>query len=277
MRIKTVIGVLVGLLLIGLLLGLGVYAYNNVVISGATPDQSQSPDTAAAATINTFSVQKPDFVVNGSELSKVEIWAVPTGSGVTESNYELLGSATLQSDSDPTAQVWTLPIPAAPVLATAIFAKGFDANGAAAANLSLPYNGATEIYDAVWGIPSTATSSKMSPNMAPATTTTTQRDFLFTLGVGQKASAGPLTLKLLQITSDSRCPQAAVCIWAGEVTAQVELISGTKDQKTDLHSSGQPYVFAGYNVSIAGVGPARRNGPPPAQGTYQIEFSVQKI
>ena len=36
-------------------------------------------------------VKRPNIVVRGAYLSRVEIWAVPTGTGITEDEYKLVG------------------------------------------------------------------------------------------------------------------------------------------------------------------------------------------
>jgi hypothetical protein len=47
----------------------------------------------------------------------------------------------------------------------------------------------------------------------------------FSLGPGESASiAGEdMTLRFVEVLNDSRCPEGAVCIWAGEVSARLEI------------------------------------------------------
>jgi hypothetical protein len=46
------------------------------------------------------------------------------------------------------------------------------------------------------------------------------------LSIGQTATFDNLTLKLLRVTEDSRCPQDVQCIWAGTFKVEVESVSG---------------------------------------------------
>ena len=264
MHIRTFIGVLIGALAIALLLWLGIYAYNNIVISSGIPISTRQDQPGK---ITAFLVARPNLIVDGSNLSKVEIWAVPVSvTEIYESDYKLVGNATLQSGSDPLTQIWALPIPAEPVAAIEIFAKGFDLKGEFVGQMSLPYLGAVQISNAVWpGTPPEATSSV--PN--------TQRHFSFALKVGEKATAGGLIVKLIDIESDSRCPQTAVCIWAGEVAAKVQLTVGNRNETVILHSMSALSIFDGYQIGITDVSPARFR-TPPAPSEYRITFSVER-
>src|ERR1044072_9323546 len=202
MRTTTWLGIAIAALLVAALLVLSVYAYKHIIITnpGLNDDLSGASGQSDVPTrITAFKVERPNLVLEGSNLSRVEIWAVPTGIGVSESNHYLLGTATLRSDSAAAAQVWTLPIPAEPVSATEIYAKGFDRDGAATARVSLPYTGATSIYYAVGGNPSGSGSGGSSTGSGQDT----QRNFSFSLSVGQQRTVGSPTGKLVRITGDS--------------------------------------------------------------------------
>src|SRR5438094_651319 len=60
--------------------------------------------------ITGIDVHRPNVVVRGAYLEKVEIWAVPTGTGITPENYVLLGNAERKSGTGP-KEVWLFPIP----------------------------------------------------------------------------------------------------------------------------------------------------------------------
>lgn len=50
----------------------------------------------------------------------------------------------------------------------------------------------------------------------------------FTLALGQRASISgePFKIRFVEVIGDSRCPEGAVCIWAGEVSCKVEITYG---------------------------------------------------
>ncbi|QGP91306.1 hypothetical protein MGLY_06370 [Neomoorella glycerini] len=100
------------------------------------------------AGITSFTIAQPDLVVKGQNLARVEIWAIPTGTGITEKDYELLGYAGKKSE-DNGQQVWTFPIPRKTILATEIFAKGYDDRGKEVGKVSLPFIGVTRLNEAL--------------------------------------------------------------------------------------------------------------------------------
>src|SRR5689334_22835392 len=71
-------------------------------------------------------VKRPNIVVRGAYLSRVEIWAVPTGKGITEDEYKLVGEAK-RSNTAGRNEIWLFRIACeSPLIpSTEIFAKGF--------------------------------------------------------------------------------------------------------------------------------------------------------
>src|ERR1700687_5775850 len=55
-------------------------------------------------------VQRPNVVIRGSHLDKVEVWAIPTGMGITPSEHELLGNAKRKNAAG-AKEIWLFPIP----------------------------------------------------------------------------------------------------------------------------------------------------------------------
>jgi hypothetical protein len=105
--------------------------------------------------ITRIEVDRPKVVVRGAYLDKVEIWAVPTGTGITPENYVLLGTAERKNAAG-AEEIWLFPIPSCAtetrLLATEVFAKAFGPNGTFIGNKSLPYVGASAVHDALCGV-----------------------------------------------------------------------------------------------------------------------------
>ena len=101
-------------------------------------------------------VQRPNVVTRGAYLDKVEVWAVPTGTGITPDEYVLLGNAK-RKNAGGSNEIWLFPIPSCAtdtrLTATEIFAKGFDAKGTFIGKKSLPYVGASAVHEALCGAP----------------------------------------------------------------------------------------------------------------------------
>ncbi len=104
--------------------------------------------------LRSIEVRRPNVVIRGAYLDKVEVWAVPTGTGIAPDEYVLLGNAK-RTNPPGSREIWLFPIPPCAtdtrLLATEIFAKGFDAKGSPVGNKSLPYAGASAVHDALCG------------------------------------------------------------------------------------------------------------------------------
>ena len=100
-------------------------------------------------------VTRPNIVVHGAYLNRVEIWAVPTGTGITPAQYVLLGKATRTSFAG-MRETWQLRIPSCTdprLQATEIFVQGFDSFGVNIGKKSLPFEGASALHQALCGAP----------------------------------------------------------------------------------------------------------------------------
>ncbi len=104
--------------------------------------------------LRSIKVAQPNIVIRGSYLDKVEVWAVPTGTGITPDEYVLLGTAKRRNAAG-SKEIWLFPIPPCAtdtrLLATEVFANGFDAKGTLIGKKSLPYAGASAVHDALCG------------------------------------------------------------------------------------------------------------------------------
>jgi hypothetical protein len=93
-----------------------------------------------------FSIKRPDFIVRGRSLSKVEIWIEPTGTGLAPG---VLREARLTKRTG-LQEVWSLRIPDE-LSATRIFAQAYDKQGKLVARRYLPYTGVGAIDAAIHG------------------------------------------------------------------------------------------------------------------------------
>ena len=100
--------------------------------------------------VRSIALKRPNLVILGANLSKVELWAIPSGTGITPDEYMLLGMAKRRNPAG-SKEIWLFPIPASPLSVTHIFAKGFDLRGRLIGTKSLPQQGVSQIYDALWG------------------------------------------------------------------------------------------------------------------------------
>ena len=106
------------------------------------------------AKVHSVRIKRPNILIRGEYLSKVEVWAVPTGTGITPEQFVLLGNAK-RTTSTGVDELWLFPIPPCEsdthLLATELFVKGLNRKGEAASTKSLPYSGATALHQALCG------------------------------------------------------------------------------------------------------------------------------
>jgi hypothetical protein len=261
MRNKKVTSIIIAALVLLGLIFWGVHAFMNRP-SGPAAGQ------AASTTISSFTVERPNLVVHSSNLARLEVYAVPTGTGVSEADIQKLGDASLENTSDNRMQTWVLPIPKNPILATDIYVIGYNQGNQAVASMSLGITGATAINDALWGSGTIATSTSGQNSSDPTA------NELKTLKIGQSASFNGLTVTLKSVDSDSRCAEGVQCIQAGNVTGTLTLtLNGTP--ATRAFDSSKSFVYQGYTISVDSIHPA------PSQGQrdltkYQITFRIQE-
>jgi hypothetical protein len=104
------------------------------------------------SSVYSVEVKWPNIIVKGTHLQRVEVWAVPSGTGITPDEFTLLGNAKRISTSG-RHEVWLFPFVCSDtrLTATEIFVKGFDAHGRMVGKKSLPYVGVSEVHDALCG------------------------------------------------------------------------------------------------------------------------------
>jgi|SRR5215469_3184109 len=123
-------------LAIFLLIGLGT-------VSNATPP-------ARNAQLRAVKIKRPNIVIRCAYLGRVEVWAEPSGTGITEDEYERVGTA---KRSNPAGgdEVWIFPItcPSTWIISTRVFVKAFDTSGNNVGTKSLPYFGVTDVANAL--------------------------------------------------------------------------------------------------------------------------------
>lgn len=243
---NTIIGIVILALVF---LGLGYWYQNKGEVLVSQEDKSE---------ITAFTLEKPNFVVQASNLTVVEIWATPTGTDMTEEDNFKIGTATLTSDVRG-EQVWTLAIPEEPFLATGIFAKGFDRAGEEVNTKSLTLNGASEVYNALWGTPGDKEISET-----------------FTLKIGESKNVAGLTISPIRIVEDSRCPFGAQCIWAGRVAVEFEVVAGGKTETKIMNSDEDKVIeYEGYKIDMVDVKPDKPGASTILKATdYRIVFKV---
>lgn len=128
----------------------GVFAYQYFATKTQPVVQTQQNQNIEnkAPIIKGISIEKPNLVVTGQNLSKVQIHFVPTGTGIDPETTR--GFDAIKQSEKNGAQVWIYQYPN-DLLITNIFAKGFDSKGNLIGKVNLPIAGASALADALYG------------------------------------------------------------------------------------------------------------------------------
>lgn len=95
-----------------------------------------------------------------------------------------------------------------------------------------------------------------------------------------KRVAAHLTIRFLEVTEDSRCPEGTTCVWAGNAKVKLTLSAGSKRAKEfDLNSDLQPtsIEYGGYRIAFVSL---TRRPTQPGRMTMvrpELVLSVAKI
>ena len=84
-------------------------------------------------------------------------------------------------------------------------------------------------------------------------------------------------IKLLNVTSDSRCPDTAYCIWQGQVTVAVGITQGNQSAgnfNISTLSGHDQIAFGKYVLSLTQVNPSVPIGKKISASDYVITFVI---
>jgi hypothetical protein len=104
----------------------------------------------------------------------------------------------------------------------------------------------------------------------------------FWLGSGRTAimADGALAVRFLRVVEDSRCPQGALCIWAGDVIVELGVTRPADTEvKVQLSAFLDPRsaTVSGYRIDLIGVEPVTRSWEAVPASAYRVQLMVTAI
>jgi hypothetical protein len=96
------------------------------------------------------------------------------------------------------------------------------------------------------------------------------------LSIGKTSSLGDVKIKLVSILSDSRCAEGFQCIWAGDVTARLDLTQGNLHDVYDLKNTDPIQSFGSYILKIESVTPYPKAGVAIKAADYRVTLQLSK-
>jgi hypothetical protein len=103
-----------------------------------------------------------------------------------------------------------------------------------------------------------------------------------TLNPGESYTSGDgnVTVTVLQVLEDSRCPADAMCIWQGNVKVLVEITVGTETQQATLtlgellDGDVTSVTIAGHTVELTQVEPYPLASQPTDPADYEVTLKI---
>lgn len=95
------------------------------------------------------------------------------------------------------------------------------------------------------------------------------------VSVGKTIYINGVKITLNKIIQDSRCPIDVVCVWAGNVTANVTLQSNTDKETIDIYSDKGAVAFDSYQISLEKISPSSKADTEIKPENYILTFKVR--
>lgn len=127
-------------------------------------------------------------------------------------------------------------------------------------------------------MPDTPPSTSAPDTTSPSTAALGSR-FTLAPGIPVRLDDGRLTLRLVEVPSDSRCPVDVTCVWAGEATVVLTATVANADTRLELHSPANATPgasVADYQVRLHALHPEPRSKQPVAQSEYRVDLIVTR-
>ncbi len=109
----------------------------------------------------------------------------------------------------------------------------------------------------------------------------TQEDDEIKVSLGSSGceSKSGIILKFVEVVGDSRCPEGANCIWAGNAQIRITIARGESvSDPLELETNGpKGFIdFDGYRIKLKALEPYPKSGERTDSATYKATFEIKK-
>jgi hypothetical protein len=101
----------------------------------------------------------------------------------------------------------------------------------------------------------------------------------FTLAPGESQTVGTISVKLVGVTEDTRCPINAMCIQVGDAYVALEVSAPGTRRELELqllNPTNRSTQLRGYTIQVEEVTPYPYTIEPPRPRDYRVTLSVHK-
>jgi len=102
--------------------------------------------------------------------------------------------------------------------------------------------------------------------------------FVMKMGQAVEVAGENLNIKFKDITEDSRCPKGVVCVWAGQVSALIQISAGDGQEElilTEPGSSPNTIAYRQYTISHQ-ITPYPEAGKAINKADYRLQLTISK-
>ncbi len=93
-------------------------------------------------------------------------------------------------------------------------------------------------------------------------------------------AGAPLAVRFVGVSGDSRCPRNAMCVWAGDAVAQVDLVAPGDSLRVALHTNAAAgpttATFHDYAVQLVSLEPVPEAGREIDPARYVAMLRVSR-
>lgn len=98
-----------------------------------------------------------------------------------------------------------------------------------------------------------------------------------TLHVGEIAQFKDISIELLRVFDESRCPLGVNCIWAGTLKGEVRATAGGVTKETVTIELGNSATIENITITLTSATPYPKEGQSITSMEYQLTFDVSQV
>ena len=106
-----------------------------------------------------------------------------------------------------------------------------------------------------------------------------QKEQTITLRPGQQRRVGhnDIKIKMVSVTEDSRCPEKAACVWAGNAKVNIIVTDrhGSKSLTMNTNMGNKGDQYGGWAINLVSLTP--KEDGRMRQSRYRAVFSIERL
>ena len=98
-------------------------------------------------------------------------------------------------------------------------------------------------------------------------------------GTQRSAKRSKLKIKFVSVVDDSRCPEGANCVWAGNAQIKVLIGNGKTSKEFEMNTTLGPKgdSFDGWAIYLEELTPYPKAGASASPTAYQAKFKIVRL